>query len=133
MEPAFKDYISGNLRRGEGQRLCSDYYDEDRETRRLSDGRRGRRFEELERQRETFSRRWLKLSGINEFYGDADWQKQQQKETTYNNNEKTIRKTRFRLRKQELEERPLGKHLKGLVGERNTHDQEFQVKTLVNI
>ncbi|KAF3575175.1 hypothetical protein F2Q69_00060057 [Brassica cretica] len=63
----------GNLRRGGGQRLCSDYYYEDGETRRLSDGRRGRRFEELERQRETFSRRLLKLSGINEFYGDTDW------------------------------------------------------------
>ena len=33
----------------------------------------GRRFDELERQRETFSRRWLKLRGINEFCGDADW------------------------------------------------------------
>ena len=46
---------------------------------------------------------------------------------------KTIRKTRFRLRKQELEERSLGKHLKRLAGEHNTQDQEFQVKELVNI
>jgi len=33
----------------------------------------GRRFEKLERQGETFSRRWLKLRGINEFCGDAYW------------------------------------------------------------
>ncbi|WZZ08048.1 hypothetical protein YC2023_093969 [Brassica napus] len=32
-----------------------------------------------------------------------------------------------RLRKQELEERSLGKHLKGLAGELNTQDQKFQV------
>ncbi|KAF3562109.1 hypothetical protein DY000_02013064 [Brassica cretica] len=40
--------------------------------RRLSDGRRGCRSEELERQKETFSRSWLKLRGINEFCGDAN-------------------------------------------------------------
>ena len=33
----------------------------------------GRRFDELERQRETFSRRWLNLRGIDEFCGDAHW------------------------------------------------------------
>ncbi|KAF2599947.1 hypothetical protein F2Q68_00009088 [Brassica cretica] len=38
----------GNPRSRGGQRLCSDYYDQDGETRRLSDGRRERRFEELE-------------------------------------------------------------------------------------
>ncbi|KAF3553780.1 hypothetical protein F2Q69_00013184 [Brassica cretica] len=48
MESAFKDGISGYPRSGGSQRLCSDYYDQDKETRRLSDGRR---FEELERQR----------------------------------------------------------------------------------
>jgi len=63
-------WSSGNPISGGSQRLCSYYYDQDRETRRLSDGRR---FEELERQRETFFRRWLKLRGINEFCGDADW------------------------------------------------------------
>ncbi|KAF3546624.1 hypothetical protein DY000_02008153 [Brassica cretica] len=39
---------SGNPRSGGSQNLCSDYYGQDGETRRLSDGRR---FEELERQR----------------------------------------------------------------------------------
>ncbi|KAF3562310.1 hypothetical protein DY000_02013435 [Brassica cretica] len=35
------DFINnGNLRSGGSQRLCSDYYDQDGETRRLSDGRR---------------------------------------------------------------------------------------------
>ncbi|KAF2560809.1 hypothetical protein F2Q70_00014543 [Brassica cretica] len=71
MEPAFK-YGMESQKRG-GLRLCSDYYDQDGETRRLSDGCLGRRFEELERQRETCFRRWLKLRGINEFCGDADW------------------------------------------------------------
>ncbi|WZZ41097.1 hypothetical protein YC2023_037356 [Brassica napus] len=61
----------------------------------------------------------------------TDYKPQKSKtETTYNNDEKTIRKTRFRFRKQESEEKPLGKHLKGLAGERNTQDQEFQVKAL---
>ena len=33
----------------------------------MNDGHRGRWYEEIERKRETFSRRWLKLREINEF------------------------------------------------------------------